>query len=102
MLGCKDVENVCKVLYIMFVLYITQYTLLVARQGDVSRKLNQAFHLVDSFNFNLVEDEIQIYIIYNMYLLNLMSCWKITFAMCLILCHIFILIIIRCCCCCCC
>ena len=32
-------------------------SLLVARQGDVSRKLNQAFLLVDSFNFNFVDDE---------------------------------------------
>ena len=30
---------------------------LVARQGDVSRKLNQAFFLVDSLNFNVVDDE---------------------------------------------
>ena len=32
-------------------------SLLVDRQGDVSRKLNQAFLLVDSFNFNFVDDE---------------------------------------------
>ena len=32
-------------------------SLLVARQGDVSRKLNQAFLLVDSFNFNFVDKE---------------------------------------------
>ena len=32
-------------------------TLLVARQGDVSRKLNQAFLLVDSLNFNFVDKE---------------------------------------------
>ena len=32
-------------------------SLLVARQGDVSRKLNQAFLLVDSFNFNFVDEE---------------------------------------------
>ena len=30
---------------------------LFARQGDVSRKLNQAFLLVDWFNFNLVDEE---------------------------------------------
>ena len=28
-----------------------------ARQGDVSRNLNQAFLLVDSFNFNYVDEE---------------------------------------------
>ena len=33
-------------------------SLLVARQGDVSRKLNQAFLLVDSFNSNFVDDEL--------------------------------------------
>ena len=32
-------------------------SLLVVRQGDVSRKLNQAFLLVDSFNFNFVDEE---------------------------------------------
>ena len=32
-------------------------SMLVARQGDVSRKLNQAFLLVDSFNFNFVDDD---------------------------------------------
>ena len=32
-------------------------SLVVARDGDVSRKLNQAFLLVDSFNFYFVEDE---------------------------------------------
>ena len=32
-------------------------SLLVARQGDVSRELNQAFLLVDSFNFNFVDEE---------------------------------------------
>ena len=32
-------------------------SLLVARQGDVSRKLNQAFLLVDSFNINFVDEE---------------------------------------------
>ena len=32
-------------------------SLLVARQGHISRKLNQAFLLVDSFNFNFVDDE---------------------------------------------
>ena len=32
-------------------------SLLVAHQGDVSRKLNQAFLLVDSFNFNFVDEE---------------------------------------------
>ena len=31
--------------------------LLVARRGDVSRKLSQAFLLVFSFNFNFVVDE---------------------------------------------
>ena len=31
--------------------------MLVARQGDVSRKLNQAFLLVDSLNFNFVDEE---------------------------------------------
>ena len=30
---------------------------LVARQGDVFRKLNQAFLLVESFNFNFVDEE---------------------------------------------
>ena len=33
-------------------------SLLVARQGDVFRKLNQAFLLVHSFNFNSDEDEL--------------------------------------------
>ena len=32
-------------------------SLLVARQGDVDRKLNQAFFLVDSLNFNVADDE---------------------------------------------
>ena len=32
-------------------------SLLVARHGDVSRKLNQPFLLADSFNFNLVDEE---------------------------------------------
>ena len=32
-------------------------SLLVARQGDVSRKLHQAFLLVDSFNFNFFDEE---------------------------------------------
>ena len=32
-------------------------SLLVARQGDVSRKLNQVFLMVDSFNFNFVDEE---------------------------------------------
>ena len=32
-------------------------SLLVDRQGDVSRKLNQAFLLVDSFSFNFVDEE---------------------------------------------
>ena len=36
----------------------TSYSsLLVARQSDVSRKLNQAFLLVDSFNLNFVDEE---------------------------------------------
>ena len=42
-------------------------SLLVARQVDVSRKLNQAFLLVDSLNFNFVDEErpdIDIYLIY--------------------------------------
>ena len=32
-------------------------SLLVARQGDISRELNLAFLLVDSFNFNFVDEE---------------------------------------------
>ena len=32
-------------------------SLLVARQGDVSRKLNQAILLADSFLFNFVDEE---------------------------------------------
>ena len=32
-------------------------SLLTARQGDISGKLNQAFLLVDSFNFNYVDEE---------------------------------------------
>ena len=32
-------------------------SLLVAHQGDVSRKFNQAFLFVDSFNFNFVDEE---------------------------------------------
>ena len=32
-------------------------TLLVARHGDVSSKLNQAFLLVDSFNLHFVDEE---------------------------------------------
>ena len=32
-------------------------SLLVARQDDVSRILNQAFLLVDKFNFNFVDEE---------------------------------------------
>ena len=31
--------------------------ILVASQGDVSRKLKQAFQLVDSFNFYFVDEE---------------------------------------------
>ena len=38
-------------------------SLLVARQGDVSRKLNQAFLLVDSFNLILLIKNVQIYIV---------------------------------------
>ena len=34
-----------------------RFSLLVASQGDVSRKLNQAFHLDDSFNFNFFDEE---------------------------------------------
>ena len=30
---------------------------MVARQGDVFREFNQAFLMVDSFNFNLVDEE---------------------------------------------
>ena len=48
-------------------------SLLVARQGDVSRKLNQAFLLVDSFNFNFVENErsdIYIYIYIVIFFVN--------------------------------
>ena len=33
------------------------FPLLVACQGDVSRKHNQALPLVDSFNFNFVDEE---------------------------------------------
>ena len=44
-------------------------SLLVARQGDVSRKLNQAFPLVDSFNFNFVDEE-RSDILCNIYLFN--------------------------------
>ena len=36
-------------------------SLLVARQGDVSHKLNHVFLLVDSFNFNFVDENVQIY-----------------------------------------
>ena len=36
---------------------ISHSSLLVARQGDVSCKLNQAFLLVDSFNFYFAYDE---------------------------------------------
>ena len=32
-------------------------SLLVDRQGDVSRKLNQAFLLVDSFSLNFADEE---------------------------------------------
>ena len=32
-------------------------SLLVARQGDESHKLNQALLLVESFNFNFVDEE---------------------------------------------
>ena len=32
-------------------------SLLVARQGDVSRKINQAFLLIDSLNFKFVDEE---------------------------------------------
>ena len=32
-------------------------SLLVSRQGDVSRKLNQVFLMVDSFNFYFVDEE---------------------------------------------
>ena len=32
-------------------------SMFVARQGDISRKINQAFLLVDSFNFNFVDEE---------------------------------------------
>ena len=32
-------------------------SMLVARQGDVTGKLNQAFLLVDSFSFNFVDEE---------------------------------------------
>ena len=32
-------------------------SLLVARQDDVARKLNQTLLLVDSFNFNFVDEE---------------------------------------------
>ena len=39
-------------------------SLLAARQGDVSRKLNQVILLVDSFNFNFLdEDRSDIYVV---------------------------------------
>ena len=37
--------------------YYYYVSLLVACQSDVSRKLNHTFLLVDSFNFNFVDDE---------------------------------------------
>ena len=37
-------------------------SLLVDSQGDVSRKLNQSFLLVDSFNINFLMMNVQIYI----------------------------------------
>ena len=37
-------------------------SLLVTSQGDVFRKLNAAFLLVDSFNFNFADENVQIYI----------------------------------------
>ena len=37
--------------------YTSHSSLLVARQGYVSRKLNQAFLLVDFINFNFVDEE---------------------------------------------
>ena len=40
-----------------FCVYKQLLVVLVASQGDVSRKLNHAFLLVDSFNFNFVDDE---------------------------------------------
>ena len=40
-------------------------SLLVTHHGDVSRKLNKEFLLVDSFNFNFVdEDRSYIYVLY--------------------------------------
>ena len=43
-------------------------SLLVARQGDVPRKPNQAFLLVDSFNFNFVDDErSDMYVVFELY-----------------------------------
>ena len=36
---------------------IPDATLLVDSQGDVSRELNLAFLLVDSFNFNFADEE---------------------------------------------
>ena len=42
---------------IVVVIHTSTTSLLVACQGDVFRKLNQTFLLVDSFNFNFVVKE---------------------------------------------
>ena len=44
-------------------------SLLVARQGDISRRINQAFLLVDKFNFNFVDEKrSDIYVYAKMYI----------------------------------
>ena len=56
-LGCKAVRRARKQKHPLRQT-TSHSSLLLARQGDVSRKLNQAFLLVESFNFNFVVKEL--------------------------------------------
>ena len=53
---CKEVRRARKQKYRLRQT-ISHSSLLVARQGDVSHKLNQASHMVDSFNYNFVDEK---------------------------------------------
>ena len=63
MINCNHFTNSNKIIHTLkntklcLIALMSNSSLLVARQGDVSRKFNQAFLLVDSFNFYFVDEE---------------------------------------------